>query len=118
MSAPRAAGRWLVGAGPGTSSWRFSLNEALKCVCVCVAAVCHSAGTPDDMQQGDDTQAMLLAALGNAKRCNCKKARCLKLYCVCFAAGACVVRPRALGRNGGFRVGARQACRALICSRG
>jgi hypothetical protein len=22
------------------------------------------------------------------KRCNCKKAKCLKLYCVCFAAGA------------------------------
>lgn len=22
-----------------------------------------------------------------SKRCNCKKARCLKLYCVCFAAG-------------------------------
>jgi hypothetical protein len=21
------------------------------------------------------------------KRCNCKKAKCLKLYCVCFAAG-------------------------------
>lgn len=22
------------------------------------------------------------------KRCNCKKAKCLKLYCVCFSAGA------------------------------
>lgn len=24
-----------------------------------------------------------------SKRCACKKARCLKLYCVCFAAGVC-----------------------------
>lgn len=23
------------------------------------------------------------------KRCNCKKAKCLKLYCVCFGAGGC-----------------------------
>lgn len=23
-----------------------------------------------------------------SRQCNCKKAKCLKLYCVCFAAGA------------------------------
>lgn len=28
------------------------------------------------------------AQAGQQKRCACKKARCLKLYCVCFAAGA------------------------------
>lgn len=28
------------------------------------------------------------AAALQYKRCNCKKAKCLKLYCVCFAAGA------------------------------
>lgn len=35
-------------------------------------------------------QYQLLAATQNVmqyKRCNCKKAKCLKLYCVCFAAG-------------------------------
>lgn len=35
-------------------------------------------------------QYQYMAAAQNAvvyKRCNCKKAKCLKLYCVCFAAG-------------------------------
>jgi hypothetical protein len=34
-------------------------------------------------------QYQLLAATNvmQYKRCNCKKAKCLKLYCVCFAAG-------------------------------
>eukprot|EP00798_Chlamydomonas_sp_ICE-L_P019106 gene19105-25710_t len=28
-----------------------------------------------------------MAGQGGSRRCNCKKAKCLKLYCVCFAAG-------------------------------
>jgi hypothetical protein len=34
-----------------------------------------------------------------AKRCACKKARCLKLYCVCFAAGARRVRTPPYGHR-------------------
>lgn len=31
------------------------------------------------------------AVLQQYKRCNCKKAKCLKLYCVCFAAGKLIM---------------------------
>ena len=32
--------------------------------------------------------AMPQQAVGTFKRCHCKKNKCLKLYCICFAAGA------------------------------
>jgi len=38
-----------------------------------------------------------------SKRCACKKARCLKLYCVCFAAGGLLVGIVAAGRADGRR---------------
>ncbi|KAA0057436.1 CRC domain-containing protein TSO1 [Cucumis melo var. makuwa] len=33
------------------------------------------------------------AGIGACKRCNCKKSRCLKLYCECFAAGVYCIEP-------------------------
>ncbi|XP_038906811.1 protein tesmin/TSO1-like CXC 2 [Benincasa hispida] len=33
------------------------------------------------------------AEIGACKRCNCKKSKCLKLYCECFAAGVYCIEP-------------------------
>ena len=40
-----------------------------------------------DMGYDQDQDFGYASLAGGTKRCNCKKARCLKLYCVCFAAG-------------------------------
>ncbi|PNH10932.1 Protein tesmin/TSO1-like CXC 2 [Tetrabaena socialis] len=40
----------------------------------------YGGGADEDYQED-------AAPAAGSKRCNCKKARCLKLYCVCFAAG-------------------------------
>ncbi|KAG2486536.1 hypothetical protein HYH03_014837 [Edaphochlamys debaryana] len=41
----------------------------------------------DDEEYQLDADPAYAVATASQKRCNCKKARCLKLYCVCFAAG-------------------------------
>ena len=38
--------------------------------------------TPSPTKDGEDPN-----KLGESKKCNCKKSKCLKLYCECFAAG-------------------------------
>lgn len=75
--------------GPGgghAASTASQSNTSMTCADNVFAAISGSYYMPASVAE----QYQLLAATQNVlqyKRCNCKKAKCLKLYCVCFAAG-------------------------------
>ncbi|KAF7806886.1 protein tesmin/TSO1-like CXC 2 [Senna tora] len=93
-----SSGRQLSLPGPA-SALQLSASQEHHQSLVCASAE-RDIDPPDNaVQLAEDCSQALACVLEPAgesescKRCNCKKSKCLKLYCECFAAGVYCIEP-------------------------